>query len=138
MTYYQFTKISNKKAQIPNPKQLLCKMATGDTNEGNVWIEFVITRKMSHASLYEASSWIQIEIHLWFPSLTPRRQFTKFLILLQRTGQKIKYKCFFFHGYVDQEKVSFNAQRCFPFATNFDLITCTQKIIQCSACQIAA
>lgn len=40
-----------------------------------------------------------------------------------KNRQKIKYKWGFFYGYVDQEKVSFNTHGCFPFATNFALIT---------------
>lgn len=47
VTYYQFTKISSTKDQIPNPNQVFRKTATGDSNEGKVWTEFAITRKTS-------------------------------------------------------------------------------------------
>lgn len=47
---------------------------------------------------------------------------------IQRTWQEIE-SCllgFFFHGYSDQEQVSFHEQRPF-LATNFAFITCTKK-----------
>lgn len=59
VTYYQFTKISSTKDQIPNPNQVFRKTATGDSNEGKVCFEFAITRKTSQRkTIWEAPTWI--------------------------------------------------------------------------------